>query len=141
MTLLELCETSMHIVKLDVTVRNEKTELLNEYIICPDADMEKHSYRCPTDKMIFISKPLHVQQKGASSSQIGFISNSLPKALRDLEVTYWTAHRQYSSVKRVDDGSALELRCDVLSPAPLSHIVTSEPDDELDDQISFEEVV
>ena len=134
MTLLELCETCGHIHKLDITVRNQNTERLNEYIICPEAD--KIYYAVPDSKRVFINKPVHVQQNGAPSSMFGFVSKSLPKELRDLEVTHWRVSSSWG--RPVDDWSR-ELVVDVEAAAPLS-IKQEITVKEEDGQMNFDEV-
>lgn len=108
MTLLELCETNGHIVLMDISVRDENLRLQHTYRIGQDAHLFKGD---DANRTTVLNRPLHVQQEGAENFQFGFVTKSLPKELRKMEVSYWYASHAFGC--KITD--AIELRVDVIS--------------------------
>ncbi len=134
MTLLELCETNGHIVHMDISVRDEHLRLMHTYRIGSDAHFWKGDDK---NRTTILQRPLHVQQNGAESYQFGFVTKSLPKELRKMEVSYWYASHAFGC--KITD--AIDLRVDVISVKNAEQLkVDARQEIEADqdpDQISF----
>ena len=88
MTVLELCETSGRITLLNVYVRKEDGELVGIYRIGQRARQLNEDALSPV-KVNVISRPIHVQDKGAKYDEFGFVSDGLPEEVMRLKVTSW----------------------------------------------------
>lgn len=134
MTLLELCETNGHIVLMDISVRDENLRLMHTYRIGSDAHLFKGD---DANRTTVLNRPLHVQQDGAENFQFGFVTKSLPKELRKMEVAYWYASHAFGC--KITD--AVDLRVDVISGKNAEQMkVDARQEIEADqdpDQISF----
>ena len=129
MTLRELCDTNWNISLLNVYVRDEDLRLQHTYRIGARAKR----WMCDTDnRTTVLEKPVHVQDKGASNFEAGFVEKSVPKQLLDLAVWHWKSGREYGC--HITD--CVELDVDVISGKTIPQITARAPEED-EDQYSL----